>query len=84
MIENNYARITKAELGEILDKSNFYIDSENPYDMKILAVLKEQTHSCYDCNEADFCCSGKRIYCLTHGYYAEYDGSCRDWRGDEE
>lgn len=33
------------ELNEIIDKSNFYPDSNNPYDMKILDALNKQAQN---------------------------------------
>lgn len=53
----------KSEMNEIMDKSNFYIDSNNLYDMQILDALNAQTHACANCAEADFSCNGARIYC---------------------
>lgn len=37
--------MTNAELNEIMDKSNFYPDSNNMYDMKILDALNKQTQN---------------------------------------
>lgn len=71
--------MTETELNEIIDKSNFYVDSENEYDMKILEVLKEQLHNCGNCNNADYNGSGRPIYCLEHSYYMQLDNCCRDW-----
>lgn len=34
--------MTYEEYCEIMDNSNFYIDSENPYDMKIVEALEKQ------------------------------------------
>lgn len=38
-------KINNNELNEIIDKSNFYPDSNNPYDTKILDVLNKQTQN---------------------------------------
>lgn len=46
--------MTKEELNEIIDNSNFFIDSENEYDMKILEVLKKQVRvKCEDIITSD-------------------------------
>lgn len=34
--------MTREEFGRIIDYSNFMIDSNNPYDMKILEALEKQ------------------------------------------
>lgn len=36
--------MTYEEYCEIMDYSNFMIDSENPYDMKIMQALEKQIH----------------------------------------
>lgn len=48
--------MTKEEFCEIMDNSNFMIDSSNPYDMKILEALGKQipkkpidNHHCPSC-----------------------------------
>ena len=53
--------MTKSELNEIMNKSNFYIDSNNLYDMQILDALNAQTHTCANCAEADFSGNGARM-----------------------
>lgn len=75
--------MTKSELNEIMDKSNFYIDSNNLYDMKILNILNAQTHVCTNCVKADFSENGLRIYCSNLGCYIRVDNCCRDWKEDE-
>lgn len=75
--------MTKSEMNEIMDKSNFYIDSNNLYDMQILDALNAQTHACANCAEADFSCNGARIYCSNLGCYMKFENCCRDWKEEE-
>lgn len=70
--------MTKSELNEIMDKSNFYIDSNNLYDMQILNILNAQTHACANCVKADFSGNGARIYCFNLSCYMRVDNCCRD------
>lgn len=75
--------MTKSELNEIVDKSNFYPDSNNLYDMQILDALNAQTHACTNCAEADFSGNGARIYCSNLGCYMKFENCCRDWKEEE-
>lgn len=75
--------MTKSELNEIMDKSNFYPDSNSLYDMRILDILNAQTHACANCAEADFSGNGARIYCINLGCYMKFDNCCRNWREEE-
>lgn len=70
--------MTKSELNEIMDKSNFYIDSNNPYDMKILEILYEQLYNCENCQYSG---GIGNLYCSWYNsYLAAPDYCCENWR----
>lgn len=70
--------MTYEEYCEIIDKSDFYIDSENPYDTKIVEALEKQISkkpTYYVYGYAD----GKLVYNTWHcpnckkGYEVDFD-----------
>lgn len=85
--------MTNKELCEIMDNSNFMIDSNNKYDMKIYKLLEKQIPKKPVCHLDDdwYCCPtcGKalslgRRKLIDHKYeYCRYCGQLINWGDDD-
>lgn len=79
--------MTNDELSEIMDNSNFLLDSNNKYDMKIYGLLKKQIpkkpfvdDDWYDCPTCGRALSLGHRKLIDHKYeYCRYCGQCIDW-----
>lgn len=77
--------MTNEELCEIMDNSNFMIDSNNKYDMKIYELLKKQIpKKPINGHPRDYRCP----YCYNDvygdGFYCGICGQALDWGDDDD
>lgn len=81
--------MTNEELCEIMDNSNFMIDSNNKYDMKILEILNKQVpkkpiKDCYF-DIPNVCPVCGQEFGFNSGFkYCENCGQALDWSEDDD
>lgn len=69
--------MTKEEYNEIMDKSNFMINSANPYDMKIKEVLEKQIPKKISVvNSIHYYCPSCDLYFDSRDWKSKYCGRC--------